>query len=319
MGKFNPPHLGHVELIEAGAAQIEHLYVLLCDRPDQTLAVRQRHAWLADASPPNVTVLVTPDDLPAANKPWAARALEILPTRPDVAFTSEPWGSGWAQLMGARHVHVAGPRASERISATMIRDNLGKYFFRLVPAARAALARRVVVIGTESAGKSTMADALAHELGTVWVPEHGRSYWEGRRYIADHGWHTDEFRRIAAAQHALENDLARRATRGLVVADTNALVTAVWHERYMGHRDPVLEAAWQAAKPDLYLMCFPDFPWVQDGTRESRDERIWMHEAMLSRAYESGVAVESLQGTHHERLRRAMQVVEPLTVFPLLV
>lgn len=237
IGKFNPPHLGHLHLIVQAAAHVDRLYVFLCDRPDQTISVQLRHQWLQDVVPKNVTVLVTPDDLPAANEPWSDRVLEVLGQQPDLAFTSEEWGPGWAALMGAEHVLIDLERATFPISGTALRTDLRSNFEWLVPPARAALARRVVLIGAESSGKSTMAEALADKLGTVWVPEHGRWYWEGRRYLRNQSWTTDEFLRIAKAQRRLEDDLARKASNGVIVADTDALVTAVWHERYLGRSD----------------------------------------------------------------------------------
>lgn len=319
VGKFNPPHLGHLHLIEQGAARVETLFVILCDRSDQSISVEQRRAWIEDAAPPNAVVLVTPDDLPAANEPWAQRALEILPVPPDVAFTSEGWGSGWADLMGASHVLVDQDRTSFPISGTDLRTDLRQYFSWLLPAARAELARRVVLVGAESAGKSTMAEALAEELGTVWVPEHGRWYWEGRRYLADQSWTTDEFRRIAVAQRQVELDLARKACGGVVIADTDALVTAVWHERYLGASDPELDAIAALAVPDLYLVCSPDFDWVQDGTRESKSHRLTMHESILERVTASGADVVVLSGEHEVRLAEALDHVERLTNFPVLI
>jgi len=319
VGKFNPPHLGHLHLVEQAAGHVDHLFVLLCDRPDQTISAERRRWWLLDAAPPNVSVLITPDDLPAANEPWASRALEILPRRPDLAFTSEEWGPAWAGLMGAKHVLVDLHRGAHPISATRIRADLGAHFPWLVPAARADLARRVVLIGAESTGKSTMAEALARKLGTVWVPEHGRWYWEGRRHLHDQAWTTDELRRIAAAQRRLEDDLARRAVHGVVIADTDALVTAVWHERYLGAPDPELEQRVPTNTPDLYLVCCTDFDWVQDGTRESADHRKAMHESVVARAEASTAEVAFLSGPHEERLARALDLVEPLTRFPALV
>ncbi|MDH3261402.1 MAG: AAA family ATPase [Acidimicrobiia bacterium] len=319
VGKFNPPHLGHLHLIETAAAQVDHLYVMLGDRPDQTIPAHRRRAWLEDAVPANVTILVTRDDLPPANKPWAERALEVLPDRPDLAFTSEPWGDGWAELMGAAHVPVDLDRTLFPISAEVLRADLGANFHWLIPAARAELARRVVVIGAESTGKTTLAQALANSLGTVWVPEYGRWYWEGRRYLADQRWDTDEFRRIAAAQRSLEADLARRAAHGVVVSDTDALVTAVWHDRYLGFSDPDSEAGLEEARPDLYLLCSPDFEWVQDGTRESNHRRVSMHQAMAERARASGADVVVLTGPPEQRLERALELVRPLTVFPKLI
>ena len=319
VGKFNPPHLGHLHLIETAAAQVDRLYVLLGDRSDQTIPAERRKAWLEDASPSNVTIVITSDDLPLENEPWARRALEVLPARPDLAFTSEEWGEGWADLMTAAHVPVDPDRTRFPISADVLRDDLGANFHWLIPAARAGLARRVVVIGAESTGKTTLAQALAESLGTVWVPEYGRWYWAGRRYLADQGWDTDEFRRITTAQQSLEADLARRAAYGVVISDTDALVTAVWHERYLGFSDPDLEGGLAKGRPELYLLCSPDFEWVQDGTRESNHRRDWMHEAMAERARATGAEVVVLTGPPEQRLAQALEVVRPLTVFPKLI
>jgi HTH-type transcriptional regulator, transcriptional repressor of NAD biosynthesis genes len=319
VGKFNPPHLGHLHLIERGAAEVEHLYVLLCDRADQTIGADRRARWLADAAPANVSVLVTPDDLPAANEPWAARTMEVLPVRPEVAFTSESWGPEWASLMGARHVMVDLKRARFPVSGTRLRAELRSHFEWLVPAARAGLARRVVLIGAESTGKSTLAEALAQQLGTVWVPEYGRWYWEGRRYLADQAWAGDEFVRIASAQGRLEDDLARLASGGVVIADTDALVTAVWHERYLGGASAEVDRVAASRVPDLYLLCRPDFAWVQDGTRESSAHRASMNEAMRSRAERSGAAVVEVAGPHEQRLAVALAAIDVAAQFAPLV
>lgn len=309
VGKFNPPHLGHAHLLTVGAARVERLHVLLADRPGQTLAAADRAAWLADAVPDNVVIHVTPDDLPEANEPWAARALAVLPEPPDVAFTSEEWGPGWAAAMDCDHVAVDVARATVPVSGTGVRADLPGRFAYLVPAARAALARRIVTVGAESTGKTTLAEGLAARLGTVWVPEHGRWYWEGRRHLADQSWSTDEFRRIARAQGVLADDLARLAVGGLVIADTDALVTAVWHRRYLGHDDARLTALAKASRPDHYLVCAPDFPWVQDGTRESAAERATMHEWTLAAVEASGVDFTVVAGPPEARLATAAEAV----------
>jgi NadR type nicotinamide-nucleotide adenylyltransferase len=319
VGKFNPPHLGHAHLVRTGASHVDTLYVLLCDRPDQTIPADTRAAWLCDAAPDNVTVLITADDLPAANEPWAARALEVLPEAPTLAVTSEEWGEGWAAAMGADHLLVDLERSTHGISGTSLRSDLASGFDHLVPAARAALAKRIVVVGAESTGKSTLAEAIARELGTVWVPEHGRWYWEGRRHLADHGWTTDEFRRIAAAQRRLEDDLARKAVGGILLADTDALATAVWHKRYLGFADPVLDEMAATTAPDLYLICHNDIPWVQDGTRESEAARQWMQDAIVERARASMAGVAQITGTPAERVSRAVEAVRPFGIFERLV
>jgi NadR type nicotinamide-nucleotide adenylyltransferase len=319
VGKFNPPHLGHLHLIREGASIVDRLYVLLCDRPDQTIAVGRRFDWLSDAVPDNVTIVVTPDDLPAENKPWAERVLSVLPERPDMAFTSELWGDEWAELMGARHHLVDLDRRAFQVYGTQLRADLGANFHWLVPAARAELARRVVVVGAESTGKSTMAEALAEATNSVWAPEHGRWYWEGRRYRADQSWEPDEFLRIALAQHRLQDDLARQSSNGLVISDTDALVSAVWHERYLGTSGEELDEFATANVPDLYLVCADDFDWVQDGTRESNEHRASMQRSIQLRVEASGAQVVALTGSHEQRLSSALEALEPLRHFAELI
>ena len=318
IGKFNPPHLGHAHLLATGAAQVDELWVLLCDRGDQTLPGHRRAEWLRDALPANVTVVVTPDDLPEQSTPWARRALALLPRAPDVAFTSESYGAEWASMMGARHVSVDEPRSTVPVSGTCIRADIAGQMHYLVPAARAALARRVVLIGGESCGKTTLATALARRLGTVWVPEVGRYYAEGRMHLAEDGWASDEFCRIARAQARLEDDLARRARAGVVVCDTDARVTAAWHQRYLRHDCAALESIAAERTPDLYLACAPDFAWVQDGTRESRDHREAMYDDMLARARASGARTVVVRGPPEHRVAAALDAIASLQHFPPL-
>ena len=318
VGKFNPPHLGHLHLIRSAATQVDQLYVLLGDRPDQTICAAERARWLDIDSPSNVTVLITPDDIPEANEPWAKRALDLLPQAPDVAFTSEGWGPGWAEAMGARHVSFDPERETFPISATAVRQDLRSNFEWLAPAARVDLVHRVVVAGAESTGKTTLAEALARHYRTTWVPEYGRQYWHGRAHLGDQEWHPDEFRHITRIHHQMADDLARRASGGVLVLDTDALVTNVWHHRYCGGPDPGLEEVARQHRPDLYLVTAPDFEWVQDGSRESRDQREEMHRLTLESVADSGSPYEIVGGPREERVTAAVVAIESTITYPVL-
>ncbi|MEX1133727.1 MAG: AAA family ATPase [Acidimicrobiia bacterium] len=317
VGKFNPPHLGHLHLIRSAAARVDHLYVLVADRPGETIAAGQRAAWLGIDSPGNVTILVTPDNIPAANEPWAERALDLLPQPPDVAFTSELWGPGWAEAMGAAHAGVDLERDTFPISATELRQDLRSHFDWLAPAARVDLVHRVVVAGAESTGKTTLAEALARHFHTTWVPEYGRTYWHGRAHLVDKAWHFDEFRHIASTHHQMADGLARHASNGLLMLDTDALVTNVWHHRYRGELDPGVAELARLHRPDLYLIAAPDFEWVKDGTRESRDQREEMHRLTLELVAGSGAAYEVVGGTHDDRMARAVAAIEAAVTYPV--
>ena len=200
VGKFYPFHLGHDHLIATAKQRVDRLVVLVGDKPEHALPGRLRAEWIGELHP-DVDVRVTPDDLPEAPEPWARRTLEVLGGRaPDVAFTSEAYGAPWAAALGARHEGIDPDRARFPISGTQLRADLAQHWRFLTAPAKAWFARRVCVVGAESTGKTTVAQALAAHYRTAWVPEYGRHYWEGRRHLDDQAWASDEFLRIARGQ-----------------------------------------------------------------------------------------------------------------------
>jgi NadR type nicotinamide-nucleotide adenylyltransferase len=69
-------------------------------------------------------------------------------------------------------------RAAVPVSGTLIRSDPLAYLEFLEPCVRAYFVRRVVLIGAESTGKTTLAQQLAERFNTTWVPEYGRVHWE---------------------------------------------------------------------------------------------------------------------------------------------
>jgi len=318
VGKFYPLHAGHAHLLREASARCEQLVVVVGTRPGQELPGELRAGWIRELLPA-AEVLLTREDIPEAPEPWAARTLELLEgRRPDVAFTSEAYGEAWAAALGAEHVAIDPPRARFPTSGTALRADLGGRWAELSPPAKAHFARRVVVLGVESSGTTTLARALAEELETPWVPEWGRVYWEGRSSGPQpEVWSAAEFDAIVAGQVRLEEALARRANR-VLVCDTDPLATAVWARRYLGRPAPEVERAAAERRPALYLLTAPDFGYVQDGTRESEAWRERMHAWFVEALEGSGVPWRLLEGEPAARLAAAREAVAPLLRFPPL-
>ncbi len=236
---------------------------------------------------PDCEIHLVPDELENDSGQWAAFTLRYLGRPPDVVFTSENYGPEYARLMGASHVMVDYARAAVPVSGTLIRSAPLEYFDFLEPCVRAYFVRRVVLIGAESTGKTTLAQQLAERFNTTWVPEYGREHWENKvAGLAMNdplpSWSHEEFVQIAAEQQARENRLAREANR-VLICDTNAFATGTWHERYYQHRDARADAIGAADKVDLYLLTAPDVAFVQDGFRDGEKIRDWMHDAFKTR------------------------------------
>jgi NadR type nicotinamide-nucleotide adenylyltransferase len=322
VGKFLPPHRGHSYLIETACAGADEVTVIVCARPDDVIPAEIRADMLRELHP-HVTVLVTPDDIPdnrgeATSRAWAARTVELLGGRaPNVVFSSEEYGPGYAAFMGARHVAVDPGRVRYPISGTVVRaDPYGSARFLAAPA-RSWFVQRVCVLGAESTGTTTLVRDLAQHYSCAWVPEYGRTFCELR--LADAPtieWCTQDFVDIALRQQADEDRAARQGGR-LLICDTDALATSIWHERYLG--GPSAEVARLAAGRTyaMYILTGDDIPFVQDGTRDGEHIRGWMtvrfREVLAARS-EPWIEV---RGTCEQRLATACAAIDALLSRPI--
>ncbi len=318
VGKFYPPHHGHKYLIDFARSRVDHLIVMLAHHASQTIPGEVRLAWLREIHP-DCDVRLVPDTLDDDSQQWADFTRQYLGFAPDVVFSSEDYGPRFASLMGAQHVMVDRDRACVPISATMIRANPQKYLHRLEPCVRGWFVPRVVLIGAESTGKTTLAMQLAEHFGTNWVAEYGREHWEKkvqRWAITDPPpqWSADEFLHIAQEQQRRET-LAAQTANQLLICDTNAFATGTWYERYMGNRDARVDAIGSQDRCDLYLLTEPDVPFVQDGFRDGEHIRHWMHQRFAEQLQAGTTAFRIISGEYGERLAIAVAAIKAVLGF----
>jgi len=344
LGKFYPPHAGHHLLIRTAARACERVTVLALAASTEGLPLELRVAWLREIhSPaPNVSVIGGIDEVPvdyADAKIWdlhmaVFRALLERAGAPavDAVFTSEPSGDELARRFGARHISLDVERGLVPVSGTALRADPVGHWEWLEPPVRGYLAKRLVILGAESTGKTTLAralrDALAARGGafaeTRWVPEFGREYtveklalarsdsaWRGLPApgMDDLVWTTDDFVAIARRQNELEEREAR-VGGPVLVCDTDAFATAVWHERYRRARAREVESLADPRRR-LYLVTHPDdVPFAQDDIRDGEHLRTWMTDVFVERLRASPHRFEFLRGSRAERVVRACAALD---------
>ncbi len=313
IGKFYPPHRGHKYLIDTASSQCEDLTVIVCWRKSQLISGVVRAQWIQELHP-NVRVKLLDDDRlkDDDSEGWARSTVEVLGFVPDAVFTSEAYGDPYASFMGCVHVLVDKDRTRLPISATMVRHDPTKYAPFLEPCVRAAFARRICILGAESTGTTTLAKDLAKHYKTVWVPEYGRFFSEGKLFGDKNAdWRSAEFPKIARAQNALEDSLAE-ASNGLVICDTNAFATGVWHERYMHKPSKEVEAIAKGRHYDLYILTGDEIPFEQDGTRDGEHVRHEMHKRFLEKLQEDHKKFIVVTGNKEERLKAAIGAIDTI-------
>jgi len=329
VGKFYPPHAGHHALIAAAAARCAEVTVVVAPSRRESIPLAVRLDWLreAHADTPWVRFVGRYDDHPvdyADPAVWDAHCAvfraAVGPGPVDAVFSSEAYGEELARRFDAVPVSVDPDRRTVPVSGTAVRADPAAHWRWLSPPVRAWFVRRVVVVGAESTGTTTMAAALAAHYGTVWVPEFGRELTArklaGLREVSpsatvfDVSWDRDDFRTVVREQQAAE-DAAARTSGPLLFCDTDARATAVWEERYLGSASPQVRAA--ARRPALYLLTdHLGVPFADDGLRDGEHLRSWMTGRFRAELAGCGVPVVELTGSHAERLARAVKACDDL-------
>ena len=274
IGRFMPPHAGHVTLIRSARALVDELTILLCALPGDPIDGEQRLGWMRGLFPDCRIVF---HEQPVPDSPsdpaWTTIVAKAHPQPIDYVFAGEADGMDLARNVGGLFVPLgarilgADQDAIGGLTGEAVRADPWKYWDYLPHQVRNHYALTICLHGIESVGKSSLAERLAQHYRTTFVPEYGRSHCE------TYGTECREadLLLIGEAQQAMI-EAARPWANRILIADTDALMTAAWSQMMIGYTPDQLICQ---RKADLYLLLDTDVPFVDDGTRvyKSAEER----------------------------------------------
>lgn len=333
-GRFLPPHRGHLyQMIEA-STRCEKLVVVISDNANQTreicrqnglpeISYRLRKQWISqqiqDISHIVVRVLDETDIpvYPNGWELWSQRMRQVVGEPIDAFFVGDmEYGQTLATYFPESRVELFDPsRTRYPISATDIRENILGNWHYILGAARPFFAKKVLIAGTESCGKTTLTKCLAKLYNTSWSEEVGRYY--ARDYLGnDETIYTDEdFSRIAHIQYEQDYHALRTANK-VCFFDTDATYTDYFSELYMGHRNELVEKYIDHKRYDLLIYLTPDVKWVADGQRLNGEEE--KRRVLSKRLYDMYVSygfggkIVVVSGSYEQRLAQAIDLVDTL-------
>jgi NadR type nicotinamide-nucleotide adenylyltransferase len=186
--------------------------------------------------------------------------------------------------------------------------------------------KKIVIIGPESTGKSTLCEQLAQYYDALWCPEFAREYLltNGMNYSYN------DLLTIAKGQLAMEEEFVQSAVGNqqsinshspltshhspLLFIDTDMYVMKVWSEFVFGKCHKWITDQIFERKYDLYLLCNIDLPWVKDELREypdleTREKLYHIYKNLLS---SQPVHWVDISGDYEERLQKAITAVDTL-------
>lgn len=343
VGKFSPLHHGHELVIRRALDLCDEVVIISFLNPEfPGCDAARRGKWLAELFP-STRRLIANDELLRALRPAEFQqipsgdddelthrrfvgflCLRALGAPVDAVFTSETYGEGFAAELTryfrehagcesqVAHVLVDGDRTQVPISGTQVRRDVHAYREYLSPIVYTSFVKKVCILGGESSGKSTLAAALAARFGTVHVEEYGRELWErnGGTLVFSDMLH------IAETQVNREEEALLNAFRFLF-CDTSPLTTLFYSRHMFGRSDVALERLAERSY-DLVVLCSPDIPFVQDGTRQPDTFREDQHRWYLQELQRRSISYLRVTGNLEQRLHQVSQSMQNVTLGDLL-
>ncbi len=167
--------------------------------------------------------------------------------------------------------------------------------------------KKVVIVGPECTGKSTLSSLLAKYYNTVWVPEYARQYIDR----LDRPYEKNDLLTIAKGQLELE-DRKIEAANKVLICDTELNVIKIWSEHKYGDCEEEILQLMEQRTYDLYLLTGIDMPWEDDPQRENPDLREYFYDAFKKELLRQKVNFIELSGSYHERKKKAVEAIDIL-------
>lgn len=164
---------------------------------------------------------------------------------------------------------------------------------------------KIAIVGPESTGKSTLAEALADSLGAPVIEEFARQFLDDcyGKYVEE------DLIEIAKGQLALE-EKALKANPEIIISDTNLVEIEVWGLFKFKRTDPLIKKMSLISFYNLYLLAYPDLPWEKDPLRENQDQLMELFETYLKFLEERKLKYCIIRGTGDMRLQNALKALK---------
>ena len=289
-GTFAPLHQGHIDLIQRAKRQCDRVCVIVSgykgDRGEEVgLPLQKRFRYIREGfSNDELTQIYKLDETelpryPLGWEPWLKTALETIQydaEREELIFYVGE--KTYQEELEARGFQAHLQERQFGISGTLIRENPSKYWKYIAQPFRRQFTKKVLIMGSASNGKTTLAKDLARFYDATVSLEYAREY-QIRNNVRDDELTPKDYYYLLLGQYDQTSKLIdSSANRGLVIADTNSLVTKGYYDYYMeveGQEtsmtdtfDNLFVSILAKEKWDLILFVQPIGSYVNDGFRD---------------------------------------------------
>ncbi|WP_426669406.1 AAA family ATPase [Mucilaginibacter sp. McL0603] len=316
-GKFLPFHKGHEAMISFALTKCDFLSVLICCDNEENTPGEVRKNWIEtiffDTQKMEVKILhydngLLPNTSQASlsvSQIWSGEFKKYY-TDYNLLITSEPYGELVAGFMGIQHIPFDLDKTRHPISASVIRNDLFSNWHYLPTAVKPYFAVKVVVLGTESTGKTTLTGQLAEYYNCSMILEVGRDL------IPDSTDFTFDDLLLVANEHAKRIDDAILDNSPLLIIDTDIHITKSYAKFVFDRELPFNEHIYNTNKADLYLYLNNDATYYQDGTRLNKTDRDLLDQSHREILADHQIKFVEISGSWQGRFEQAVSEISKL-------
>lgn len=325
-GSFDPLHKGHLNNIYKASSMCKKLYIMIsyAEKRDY-VPMEIRYRWILNLTKhlDNVEI-ITVEDEAATNdgyddfywKKGAREVKEKINQKIDVVFCGSDYENTniFEELYPESEVYYF-DRKIIPISSTLIREDAFKYWDYIPNFVKSYFVKKVLIVGIQSTGKSTLVENLANLYNTNFVREIGRDRYEEAGFEEFMNFEDLAYNMVCQKREELE---AIKTSNKILFVDTDALVTQfyvdflIYDESQAKKLENLSSAITNIHDFDLIIYLEPTVAFVQDGTRnEEMFENFEEYNNNLKKLFKKNdVHYISLGGTYLERYNKVIELIE---------
>ena len=314
LGKFAPFHRGHQMLVETALAEVDELVVMVYATDVTDVPLQVRAGWIR-ALYPTVRIIEAwdgPDGYGDTPEICGEQETYILKKlgglRVTHFYSSEFYGDHVSRALDAVDRRIDEARSAVPISGTALRADYFAGREYIAPKVYADLVTKICFMGAPSTGKTTLAQVMAEQHKTVWMPEYGAEYW--LEHQVDRRITLEQFEAIAP-EHNRREDMLTLESRNYLFCDTNPITTYVFAKDYHGCAGPVLTRLAREAERryDLFFLCDTDIPYAETWDRSGDQKRKWFQNQIVGDLAERRVPFFRVSGPLEERVAQVNTIL----------
>lgn len=314
-GKFLPFHKGHEAMINFAFTKCDFLTVLVCCSDTESIPASTRQKWIEKTFEKETKIEIKSynyleSELPNTSvssqdvsRIWSEKFKTIFPDY-SLVITSEDYGNYVASFMKIKHIAFDIPKQLIPVSATAIRNDIFTNWKFLPDSVKPYFAIKVVVLGTESTGKTTLTEQLANYFTCNYVKEAGRDL------IANSNSFEFDNLYLVATEHAKRIDKAVLDKSPLIIIDTDIHTTKSYANFIFNKSLEVENNIYNSNKADISLYLNNDVEYVQDGTRLSEYDRNLLDLSHRQVLQQHNIEITEITGNWEQRFDKAVRIIK---------